>query len=56
MTLGWVVVVGTGSFSSCYGLFTTHDLAVAWLRRHGWTPADCEVRPVMDADWAEVQR
>jgi hypothetical protein len=48
--IGWVVIVGAGSFSSCYGLFDTYDDAVTWLRVNGWTPADCDVRPVQSVE------
>jgi len=45
---GWVVVVGEGSMSSCYGIFSTYDDAVQWLKRNGWTTSECQVYPIRD--------
>lgn len=43
----WVVIVGKGSFSSCYGFFRTDDEAVSWCRANGWNDAEeREIYPV----------
>jgi hypothetical protein len=45
-TCGWVVVVGKGAFSSCYGVFHTYDDCLAWMKTEGFIGADSEIRPV----------
>ena len=42
------MVVGEGSMSSCYGIFSTYDDAVQWLKRNGWTTSECQVYPIRD--------
>ena len=46
----WVIVVGSGVFSSCYGIFHSYDQCVAWLNTNGFTGADHEIRPVRLVD------
>ncbi len=45
----WVVIVGSGSFSACYGVFTSYDDTAHWLKSNGWTTSDCDIRPIRSA-------
>ena len=48
--LKWIVIVGTDSWAKCYGLFTSDDAAVAWLRANQFVPSDCGIYPVNNYD------
>jgi hypothetical protein len=42
----WVVIVPRKSFTKCYGLFASHDLAMAWVRANQFDPEDVQIYPV----------
>jgi len=46
---GWIVVVGRGSFASCYGVFQSYDDTVWWLKTNGFTAADNDIYPIRRA-------
>jgi hypothetical protein len=46
---GWIVIVGSGSFATCYGLFASYETTVDWLRANGWHPSECAIYPIREA-------
>jgi hypothetical protein len=43
---GWVVVIGSGVWAKYYGLFTSHDAVMAWVRANQFDVEDAHAYPV----------
>lgn len=42
----WVVIVPRQSFTTCYGLFGSYELAMAWVRANQFDVEEVQVYPV----------
>jgi len=50
----WIVIVPHGIFTKCYGLFKSHDLAMAWVRANQFEVEDVRVH-IVNKDEPEGQ-
>lgn len=42
----WVVIVPHGCFTTCYGIFPSHDASMVWVRANQFSVEDVQVFPV----------
>lgn len=44
----WVVIIGSGSWASCHGWFSSYDAAIGWVRANQFTLDQAQVYPVLE--------
>jgi hypothetical protein len=44
----WIVVIGSGSWAKCYGVFESHDAVMVWVRANQFNVEDANAYPVND--------
>jgi hypothetical protein len=47
--MNWIVIIGSGAWAKCYGLFASYDAAVEWARLNQFEADDTHIYPVNGA-------